>query len=174
MQRLFLVLLLASLGTPAYAEEALFSAQLYPKFQAKACTNCHEFFDKKRQGRAHNTHKGRTVEECADCHDRDTTGFEDEEWFARTGLYVSKMTVKQTCESMKAAIQAQFKSKALLAKQLEKHLFEDPRVLWGIEGATPKSGQLPEGQREKDLVKGGLVEWKAQVLAWIKGGMRCE
>jgi hypothetical protein len=174
MQRFLFLVLLASLSVPAYADDSLFSTHLYAKFQVKACTNCHDFFDKKRGGRAFNTHKGRTAEDCADCHDRGTTGFDDDEWFARTGLYTSKMTVKQTCEALKTAVQASFKSRALLAKQVEKHLFEDPRVLWAIDGATPQSGQLPEDQKQKDLVKGGLVEWKAQVLAWIKGGMKCE
>jgi Domain of unknown function (DUF4431) len=54
------------------------------------------------------------------------------------------------------------------------HLFEDARVLWGIEGATPNSGMLPGGKKENDLVKDGFAKWKDQVRAWIQGGMKCE
>ena len=69
---------------------------------------------------------------------------------------------------------AKFKSKELIARDLEHHLLEDPRVLWGIEGATPQSGNLPFKNKEIDLVEGGLDEWKKEVMAWIKGGMKCE
>jgi hypothetical protein len=84
------------------------------------------------------------------------------------------MDAKQTCETTMNALHAKFKSKTLLKKQMEKHLFEDPRVLWGIEGATPKSGSLPSGKKEADLVKGGMNLWKEQVKAWIDGGMKCQ
>lgn len=174
MKHVVWVLLLAVWSTPAHAADALFATHLYPKFQAKACTGCHDFFSKKLHGRALGSHKGRGPEDCADCHDRDTTGMDDEEWFARPGLYTSGMTVKQTCEAIKVALQAAFKSKKLQAKQMEKHLLEDPRILWAIEGATPRSGQLPDNLRELGLVPGGLIEWKAQTQAWIAGGMRCE
>jgi len=43
-----------------------------------------------------------------------------------------------------------------------------------IEGATPNSGMLPGGKKEKDLVKEGLPKWKEQVRAWIQGGMKCQ
>jgi hypothetical protein len=62
----------------------------------------------------------------------------------------------------------------MVARQMELHLFEDPRVLWGIEGATPNSGMLPGGEKEKDLVKEGFTKWKDQVRAWIQGGMKCQ
>ena len=62
----------------------------------------------------------------------------------------------------------------LLAEQLETHLLTDPRVLWGIEGAMKESGNLPFKKKEADMVKGGMAEWEEQVMAWIKGGMKCE
>ena len=44
----------------------------------------------------------------------------------------------------------------------------------GIEEATPNSGMLPGGEKEKDLVKEGLTKWKDQVRAWIQRGMKCQ
>ncbi|MEO6486480.1 MAG: hypothetical protein ABIO78_00910 [Thermoanaerobaculia bacterium] len=69
-----------------------------------------------------------------------------------------------------AHLQAKFQVKACTVC----HDFEDPRVLWGIEGALPNSGMLPEDKRQTDLVKGGLQEWEKQVNAWIEGGMKCK
>lgn len=175
MVRILLLVALLSTASQAWAEDTRFSTLLAAKFQSKACTNCHDFFEKSRNGRAFGTHKGRTPAECTDCHDSSTTGFKDEdEWFARSGLFTSAMDSKKTCQAVMTAQQAQFKSKSLLARQLEKHLLEDPRVLWAIDGATPQSGQLPEGKRATGLVAGGFAEWKTQVLAWIKGGMTCD
>ena len=62
-------------------------------------------------------------------------------------------------------LNTKFKSKDLFARDLEHHLLEDPRVLWGIEGATPKSGDLPFKKKKIDMVEGGLDEWKKQVMS---------
>ena len=108
---------------------------------------------------------------CILCHTQDVTGFKyADEWFAQPGLYTSGMDAQQTCEATKTEKHAKFKNKELMARQMELHLFEDPRVLWGIEGATPHSGKLPGGGKEKDLVKEGLAKWKDHVRAWIPGG----
>lgn len=174
MRRLLFVVILSGSSGLAWAEGADFGTHLHAKFQVKACTVCHDFFAKERRGLAFNTHEGRTPEMCVMCHSREVTGFEhEEEWFARPELYTSSMTARQACEAIKKAMHAEFKSPALLAWDLEKHLFEDPRVLWGIEGATPNSGMLPEDKRQADLVKGGLAQWKEQVRAWISAGMEC-
>jgi hypothetical protein len=157
------------------ADDSAFSANLFAKFQKKSCTNCHDFFEKERDGLAFNSHKERSVEMCIICHKQSVTGFEQpEEWFAMPGLYTSGMNARQTCEATKSALHVKFKSSALVKKQLAKHLFEDPRVLWGIEGATPLSGMLPGGKKEDDLIKGGMALWKQQVNAWIQGGMSCQ
>ena len=126
--------LLVSLIILAASPAAAANADLFAKFQARSCTNCHDFFVQSRNGLAFNSHKGRSVEMCTVCHQKSVTGFEHpEEWFAQPDLYTSGMTAKETCESTKKAIHASFKSSILLRKQIEKHLFEDPRVLWGIE-----------------------------------------
>lgn len=159
----------------AFADDSNFSKHLYPKFQAKGCTTCHDYYVKERSGISFNTHKGRTPEMCVLCHTQGVTGFKHaDDWFAQPGLYSSGMNSQQTCEATKTALNAKFKSKELLARQLEVHLFEDPRVLWGIEGATPQSGMLPNGTKEKDLVKGGFPKWKDQVRDWIQEGMKCQ
>jgi len=169
------VVLLFLASIPAFADDSLFSTHLFAKFQVKSCTKCHDFYEQERGGLSFKDHKGRSVEMCIVCHQQAVTGYSHpEDWFAMGGLYTSGMDAKQTCEAIKSAMHAKFKSKALNRRDMEKHLFEDPRVLWGIEGATPKSGQLPNGKKEPDLVKGGMIQWKEQVNAWIEGGMKCE
>jgi hypothetical protein len=171
---LFVTILLAWSIT-ALAEDSNFSTHLYPKLQSKACTNCHDFFEEKLNGLAFTTHKGRSVNSCAVCHKSKITGFEhSDEWFAQRGLYTSGMDPKETCEATKAAKHAQFKNKKMVKREMLKHLLEDPRVLWGIEGATPNSGNLPKGGKQEDLVKGGFEKWEEEVRAWIDGGMVCE
>jgi len=173
-----MILLLGALvgwSAVALADDSRFSTNLFPKFQVKGCTICHDFFEQHLGGLAFKSHKERSVEMCVVCHKQSVTGFDSpEEWFAQPGLYTSTMDAKQTCEATMNALHAKFKSKSLLKKQLARHLFEDPRVLWGIEGATPLSGVLPGGKKEDDLVKGGMALWKEQVNAWIEGGMKCQ
>jgi len=174
MKTIFAVVFLL-ITSPVCADDSNFSTHLFAKFQVKACTTCHYYFGANRDGLAFNSHKGRSVEMCVVCHQQSVSGFEHpEEWFAQSGLYTSGMDAKETCEATMNALHAKFKSKTLLKKQMEKHLSEDPRVLWGIEGATPKSGSLPSGKKEADLVKGGVNLWKEQVKAWIDGGMKCQ
>jgi hypothetical protein len=159
----------------ALADDSDFSAHLSVKFQTRGCTTCHDFFEKGRGGIAFGSHKGRTPDMCVLCHTQQITGFRHaDDWFAQPGLYTSGMDARQTCEAVKTALHASFKNREMVARQLELHLFEDPRVLWGIDGATPKSGMLPGGAKEKDLVKEGLPKWKEQVKAWIQGGMKCQ
>jgi hypothetical protein len=163
------------ISTYVLADDTNFSTHLFTNFQVKACTTCHDYFEQNRDGLAFKSHKGRSVEMCVVCHQQSVSGFEHpEEWFAQSGLYTSGMDAQQTCESTMNALHAKFKSKTLLKKQLEHHLFEDPRVLWGIEGATSKSGSLPGGKKETDMVKGGFKVWKEQVSSWIDGGMKCQ
>ena len=174
MKTIFAVAFLL-ITSPVCADDSNFSTHLFAKFQVKACTVCHDYFEQNRDGLAFKSHKGRSVEMCVVCHQQSVSGFEHpEEWFAQSGLYTSGMDAKKTCEATMNALHAKFKSKTLLKKQMEKHLSEDPRVLWGIEGATPKSGSLPSGKKEADLVKGGMNLWKEQVKAWIDGGMKCQ
>lgn len=177
MKRILLIVAaLLVWGVAAQAADAtLFSTNLFAKFQVKACTICHDYHSQERGGIAFASHKGRSVESCKACHRQAVTGFEHpEEWFAQPDLYESGMDARETCETIKKALHAEFKSQALLARQMKKHLFEDPRVLWGIEGATANSGKLPSNKAETDLVKGGMDLWKAEVNAWIDGGMKCE
>ena len=160
----------------ASADDTKFSTNLHAKFHVKACTVCHDFYEQDKNGLALNSHAKRLdVNRCQKCHNSKVNSFEHpEDWFARPGLYTSGMDARETCEKTKEALHAKFKSDDLLAAQMEKHLFEDPRVLWGIEGGLPNSGKLPFKKEETDLVKGGMKEWKTQVKAWIEGGMKCD
>ncbi len=175
MKIILCVIALFVLSIPALAEDITFSTHLFPKFQVRACTACHDYFEKDRSGLGFKSHKGRSPDMCIYCHTEGVTGFKHaDEWFAQPGLYTSGMNPQQTCEAIKKALHTTFKNKQMVARQMELHLFEDPRVLWGIEGATPKSGHLPSDGRENDLVKEGLATWKEQVKAWIDGGMKCQ
>jgi len=174
--KLFVLLAVTLVACLVYADDTLFSTHLHAKFQAKACTACHDFHEKDRDGLAFNSHVKRlNVNRCQNCHNSKVTGFEHpEEWFARPDLYTSGMGAKETCEKIKEALHAKFKSDALLAAEMMEHLLEDPRVLWGIEEGLPSSGKLPSRKKQVDLVKGGIEEWEAQVTAWIDGGMKCD
>ena len=175
MKHCILIVALMAWSITALADDSNFSAHLHAKFQSRSCTNCHDFFDKKLGGRAFKSHKGRSADICVYCHKQEVTGFKfTDDWYARPGLYTSGMNAQQTCEAIKTALFAKFKNKEMVARQIELHLFEDPRVLWGIEEATPKSGRLPGDKKEEDLVKEGLPIWKDQVRAWIQGGMKCQ
>lgn len=159
----------------AWADDSNFSTNLHPKFQAKACTTCHDFFEEKLGGIGFTHHIGRTPDMCVLCHTQKVTGFlHTDEWYAQPGLYTSGMDSRQTCETIEKAMHSKFKSKVLMARQMRHHLLEDPRILWAIEGATPNSGMLPSGEKESGLVKEGLAKWKDQVNAWIDGGMKCQ
>lgn len=172
--RIFVIVLLAW-SSSAWADDSNFSDHLFSKFQTKGCTTCHDFFEKERGGISFSSHKGRTSDMCVLCHTKEITGFKPaDEWFAQPGLYTSGMNSQQTCEATKTALHAKFKNIEMVARLLEVHLFEDPRVLWGIEGATAQSGTLPSGGKEINLVKEGLPKWKDQVRAWIQGGMKCK
>lgn len=172
---LIVLAMLFACSAPAMADDSKFSTHLHTKFQARGCTICHDYFDRERGGLAFKGHQGRPPEICIHCHTSGVTGFQHaDDWFAQPGLYLSGMDAVQTCETTKKALHAKFKNSSLVARQLEKHLFEDPRVLWAIEGATPKSGALPGGKKEHDLVKGGMARWRAEVTTWIQGGMKCE
>jgi len=175
MKNGLLIAAILACSATAMADDSNFSTHLQAKFQTRGCTICHDFFEKERGGLSFTGHKGRSADMCVVCHTSAVTGFQQvEDWFAQPGLYFSGMNAQQTCEATKSALHARFKNKALVARQLEKHLFEDPRVLWGIDGATPKSGALPGGKKEEDLVKGGMAKWRTEVTAWIEGGMQCQ
>jgi hypothetical protein len=175
MKIILSVVVLLAWSISALADDSNFSSHLYAKFQVKACTTCHDFFDKERGGLSFKSHEGRTPDMCVYCHTKDVTGFKHaDEWFAQPGLYTSGLDSQQTCEAIKTALHAKFKNKEMVARQIELHLFEDPRVLWGIEDATPNSGVLPGNKKEKALVKEGLTKWKEQVRSWIQGGMKCQ
>lgn len=173
---LFVTATLLFIINSANADDTLFSTNLFAKFHAGSCTVCHDFFEKERNGLVYTTHVKRSnVESCTKCHKSKVTGFKHSfDWFAQPGLYTSGMDPQTTCEKIMEFLNAKFKSRELLASELEHHLLEDPRVLWGIEGATPESGKLPFRKKQTDLVEGGMDEWKKEVMAWINGGMKCE
>jgi len=159
----------------AFSGDGFFKDTLFPKFQMKACTICHDFFEKELDGLFFSSHKNRTPDKCVLCHRAQVTGFEHpDEWFAMPGLYTSAMDASTACETVRNFMHAEFKSQELLSRQMEEHLLHDPRVLWGIEGATPNSGMLPGNKKEPGLVQGGFAQWEKEVKAWIRGGVKCE
>ena len=103
------LLLILAFGV-AHADDTLFSTNLYAKFQVKACTVCHDFYEQDKNGLAFNSHAKRLdVNRCEKCHTSRVSSFEHpEDWFARPGLYLSGMDAKETCEKTKEALHAKF------------------------------------------------------------------
>lgn len=90
--KFFFVVTFLLISLPVFADDSSFSKLLYAKFQVKACTKCHDYFEQDLDGLSFKSHKERSVEMCTVCHQRSVTGFEhQEEWFAMSGLYTSAM-----------------------------------------------------------------------------------
>ena len=53
----------------SHADDSLFNTNLFAKFQVKACTTCHDFYEQDKNGLAFTTHAKRLdVNRCKSCH----------------------------------------------------------------------------------------------------------
>ncbi len=159
----------------AKADDSKFSTNLHAKFHADACLTCHQFFTKKiagtgKKGLAWNTHFARKQQQCTECHTSEVTSMaKAADWFADPELDYSGLGPKETCEFIKTS----HHGKVGTPEAMMSHLLTDPRILWGIKGGLPNSGNLPMGKKQ-ELISGDIDEWRTQVVAWISGGMKCE
>jgi hypothetical protein len=155
-------LVIASVVLSGHAAPLKFSDALYPKFHHDRCLQCHQFNSKTSNGRSYGSHRNRYL--CENCHKSRLTGLTPGEWMAPEGgrMDYTGKSARETCLMVLRNIGSGDK-KALLRR----HLLQDQRVLWAIQG-----GMTPAGARER--VPGGVDEWRRDVNAWIDDGMFCE
>jgi hypothetical protein len=146
---------------PAAAEPVTFATRLNAKFHHERCLSCHQFNSPQHQGRAFGSHRGRYL--CVQCHRPDVIGLPpNSEWMAPNNMDFTGFTPADTCRLIKR--RTGFDPNG---QKLVRHLLTDGRVRWALD-----SGMTPGGQME--TVPGGYAEWKRDVDAWVKDGMRCE
>ena len=97
---LFLVVL-GIWSVSSLSDEKKFSTHLHAKFHVKACTNCHDFFIKKRREPLLTIHKDITPDMCLGCHDKSVTGFKDEDSGLPDLVSTLRDGAKQTCEAIR-------------------------------------------------------------------------
>lgn len=159
----------------AAADDTKFSTHLHAKFHHSACLTCHQFFTRNiagtgKRGIGWTHHIANKNRNCVECHTAEVTGFKHaEEWFADPNIDYSGMGPKETCEFVKTTLNGKYSTQEMMLK----HLLTDPRILWAIEGGQEKVGGLPGGKK-RELIPGNFDEWRAQVTAWVGGGMKCE
>lgn len=160
MRALFLIVLLATFG-PLAAEPVKFGDSLHAKFHHDRCLTCHQFNTYKRQGLAYTTHRTRYL--CAQCHRPEIVRLPpNTEWIAPNGMDYTGFSAAATCRLIKQRMAPDPDG-----KKLAHHLLADGRIQWAFD-----SGMTPGGQRPP--VPGGYDEFRQDIEAWIKDGMRCE
>jgi cytochrome c551/c552 len=161
--RYWIIVLTAMVGWtfPAAAEPVTFATRLNAKFHHERCLSCHQFNSPQHQGRAFGSHRSRYL--CVQCHRPDVIGLApNSEWVAPNNMDYTDFTPVDTCRLIKRRTGVDPSGQKLV-----RHLLTDGRVRWALD-----SGMTPGGQKE--TVPGGYAEWKSDVEAWVKDGMRCE
>lgn len=157
---LLLAIWLAPLSVLADAP-VLFATRLHAKFQHERCLSCHQFNTRERNGRAFTSHRNRYL--CVQCHRPEVVGLPPgTEWRAPNHMDYTGFSAAATCRLVKARM-----GNDPDGRKLAHHLLADGRIRWALD-----SGMTPGGQ--KPPVPGGYTEWKRDLEAWIKDGMRCE
>jgi len=138
-----------------------FGDSLYAKFQHERCLSCHQFNSRQHNGRAFSSHLNRYL--CSQCHQPGLIGLSpNSDWQAPLNMDYTGFSAADTCRLIKQRIGFDPDGRKLAG-----HLLNDGRVRWGLE-----SGMTPNGK--KPTVPGGVAEWRLEVEAWVKDGMRCE
>lgn len=161
MRKLSAIMMLLAWTIPVAAEPVTFATSLHAKFHHARCLTCHQFNTQKRQGLAYTTHRSRYL--CAQCHRPEVVGLQPgTEWIAPNGMDYTGFSASATCKLIKSRI-----GHDPDGSKLAHHLLADGRIQWAFD-----SGMTPGGQRPP--VPGGYDEFRQDVEAWIKDGMRCE
>lgn len=146
---------------PAAAEPVTFATRLHDKFHHERCLACHQFNTRAHNGRAYGSHRSRYL--CMQCHRPDLIGLPPgSEWMAPNNMDFTGFSAAATCRLIKQRMGIDPDG-----RELVKHLLDDGRIRWALD-----SGMTPGGP--KPAVQGGYAEWKRDVEAWVKDGMRCE
>jgi hypothetical protein len=156
MRALLTLVLLLTAGGPLAAAPVTFGDSLNAKFHHERCLSCHQFNSPQHQGRNFNSH--RSLYLCSQCHSLPP----NTEWMAPNNMDYTGFSASATCRLVKARMGIDPDGRKLV-----RHLLVSGRIRWALE-----SGMTPSGQ--KPAVPGGYAEWKRDVEAWVKDGMRCE
>ncbi len=161
-RRLFAFLVSLFAPAPGLADApVVFATHLQAKFQHPRCLQCHQFNTRERGGRAFNSHRSRYL--CMQCHRPEVVGLPpNTDWMAPNHMDYTGFSPAATCRLVKARM-----GNDPDGKKLAHHLLHDGRIRWALD-----SGMTPGGQQP--AVPGGYAEWKRDVEAWVKDGMRCE
>ncbi len=161
MRTLLMIMLLVAAGGPLAAAPVTFGDSLHAKFHHERCLSCHQFNSPQHQGRSFSSHRSRYL--CIQCHRPDVIGLPpNTEWMAPNNMDYTDFPASATCRLIKARMGFDPDGSKLV-----QHLLVDGRIRWALE-----SGMTPGGP--KPAVPGGYAEWKRDVEAWVKDGMRCE
>jgi hypothetical protein len=149
------------LAGPVVAAPVTFGDRLFAKFQHERCLACHQFGSGAHNGREFGSHRGRY--DCAQCHQPRVIGLDPAaSWQAPSNMDYTDFDAVRTCRLIKWKIGYDPDG-----SRLANHMRYDARIRWALE-----SGMTPDGPRP--TVPGGYAEWRADVEAWIRDGMRCE
>lgn len=148
-------------AAPAAEPVTFASSGLHAKFQHPRCLACHQFNSPQHAGRAFGSHRSRYL--CVQCHRPDVIGLPpNTDWLAPNRMDYTGFSAAATCHLVKARMGVDPSG-----EKLAHHLLVDGRIRWALD-----SGMTPGGQ--KPPVPGGYAEWKRDVAAWVRDGMRCE
>ncbi len=157
----FVIALLLGQALPAVAQPVKFGDQLFDKFQHERCLSCHQFGSREHNGRSFTSHRSRYL--CAQCHQPKLIGMPaGSTWEAPQDMDYTGFGAVKTCKLIKQRIGYDPDGRRLAG-----HMLNDARVRWALESGITPGGPLP-------TVPGGYAEWRVDVEAWIKDGMRCE
>jgi len=156
------ILLTVLTGPLAWAVPTRFSDALYEKFMHERCLACHQFNNRKSNGRAYFSHRNRYL--CDRCHTPAITGLKGGEWQAPAGdrMDYTGLSARETCLLIKRNTPTGDRDRLLL-----EHLLHDDRIRWALD-----SGRRPDGKAA--TVPGGLKEWERDVKNWAEGGLSCD
>jgi hypothetical protein len=161
MRRLlsFVIAALVS-GVPA-AAPVTFGERLNAKFHHERCLSCHQFNSRAVPGRGFTSHRNRYL--CKQCHVPERIGLPaGSEWMAPDKMDYTGFSAAATCRLVKQRMGNDPRGEKLID-----HLLHDGRIVWALDSGMTPAGKTP-------TVPGGYAEWKRDVEAWVKDGMRCD
>jgi hypothetical protein len=162
MRLILILILLAAASGPLHAAPVTFGESLNAKFHHERCLSCHQFNSRANNGRSYNSHRSRYL--CAQCHRPERIGLPPgSEWMAPDRLFDhTGLSAAATCRLVKQRMGSDPGGQKLV-----RHLLDDGRIRWALDSGMTPAGMTP-------TVPGGYAEWRRDVEAWVRDGMRCE
>jgi cytochrome c551/c552 len=161
MRSVLIAIVLAAAAGPLAAAPVTFADRLQAKFHHERCLSCHQFNTRANNGRAYTSHRSRY--QCTQCHRADLIGLPaNSEWMAPDKMDYTGFSAPATCHLIRLRIGPDPDGSKLV-----RHLLEDGRIRWALDSGRTPAGKTP-------TVPGGYAEWKRDVDAWVRDGMRCD